>query len=167
MVATNIAATLAKQGEAVTYLDCDVEEPNGHLFLKPEIEKEEELAKEPEKIEAKELETTLETAGELEEEGKAEPIQPPVTPMGKGELPIKKKKKLKKKKKIQERKSDDSAMKEQKIDKKVYDQKLQKEHETPEALPWNDGECVKCGESLKLHSEFCWNCGTKYKVRKK
>jgi MinD superfamily P-loop ATPase len=43
MVATNIAATLAKQGEAVTYLDCDVEEPNGHLFLKPKIEKEEDI----------------------------------------------------------------------------------------------------------------------------
>ncbi|MEA3493002.1 MAG: ATP-binding protein [Candidatus Margulisiibacteriota bacterium] len=43
MVATNIAATLAGQGQAVTYLDCDVEEPNGHLFLKPRIEKEENI----------------------------------------------------------------------------------------------------------------------------
>ena len=42
-VATNIAATLAKQGKKVCYLDCDVEEPNGHLFLKPEIEKEEDI----------------------------------------------------------------------------------------------------------------------------
>ncbi len=41
--ATNIAATLANQGQAVTYLDCDVEEPNGHLFLKPVIKKEEEV----------------------------------------------------------------------------------------------------------------------------
>ncbi len=40
MVATNIAATLADQGQVVSYLDCDVEEPNGHLFLKPKIEKE-------------------------------------------------------------------------------------------------------------------------------
>jgi len=36
-VATNLAATLADQGRAVTYLDCDVEEPNGHLFLRPDI----------------------------------------------------------------------------------------------------------------------------------
>jgi len=34
-IATNLAALAAGQGENVTYLDCDVEEPNGHLFLKP------------------------------------------------------------------------------------------------------------------------------------
>lgn len=32
-VSVNLAATAKKS----TYLDCDVEEPNGHLFLKPEI----------------------------------------------------------------------------------------------------------------------------------
>lgn len=37
-VAANIAASLAKQSHTVTYLDCDVEEPNGHLFLHPHIE---------------------------------------------------------------------------------------------------------------------------------
>jgi len=31
---------LAGQGEIVTYADCDVEEPNGHLFLKPRIDRE-------------------------------------------------------------------------------------------------------------------------------
>jgi len=36
-IATNLSVLLAGQGHAVTYLDCDVEEPNGHLFLKPEI----------------------------------------------------------------------------------------------------------------------------------
>ena len=36
-VATNLAVVLADAGRAVTYLDCDVEEPNGHIFLKPEI----------------------------------------------------------------------------------------------------------------------------------
>ncbi|RKY70530.1 MAG: cobyrinic acid ac-diamide synthase [Candidatus Latescibacterota bacterium] len=36
-VATNIAATLRRKGKDVCYLDCDVEEPNGHLFLKPVI----------------------------------------------------------------------------------------------------------------------------------
>lgn len=40
-VSTNIARVLEKIGEQVTYLDCDVEEPNGHLFLKPDIYREE------------------------------------------------------------------------------------------------------------------------------
>jgi MinD superfamily P-loop ATPase len=38
-VAVNLAWVLAGNGEKVRYLDCDVEEPNGHLFLKPRIEK--------------------------------------------------------------------------------------------------------------------------------
>jgi MinD superfamily P-loop ATPase len=37
-VATNLAYLLASEGRDVTYVDCDVEEPNGHLFLKPRIE---------------------------------------------------------------------------------------------------------------------------------
>ncbi|MBN1797642.1 MAG: P-loop NTPase [Spirochaetales bacterium] len=36
-VSTNIARVLEKMGKPVRYLDCDVEEPNGHLFLKPVI----------------------------------------------------------------------------------------------------------------------------------
>ncbi len=36
-VAVHLAALLSAEGRAVEYLDCDVEEPNGHLFLKPEI----------------------------------------------------------------------------------------------------------------------------------
>lgn len=36
-IATGLAAALTNKGEDVTYLDCDVEEPNGHIFLKPEI----------------------------------------------------------------------------------------------------------------------------------
>ena len=36
-VATNLAVTLARRGERVCYVDCDVEEPNGHIFLKPDI----------------------------------------------------------------------------------------------------------------------------------
>jgi MinD superfamily P-loop ATPase len=36
-VATNLAYFLAGQGKNVQYLDCDVEEPNGHIFLKPEL----------------------------------------------------------------------------------------------------------------------------------
>lgn len=39
-VATNLALALKKQ---VTLLDCDVEEPNAHLFLRPEIEHEQRV----------------------------------------------------------------------------------------------------------------------------
>lgn len=38
-IATNLAYTIAQMGEQVQYLDCDVEEPNGHIFLKPNIVK--------------------------------------------------------------------------------------------------------------------------------
>jgi len=36
-VATNLAYVASHNGQRVAYLDCDVEEPNGHIFLKPEI----------------------------------------------------------------------------------------------------------------------------------
>lgn len=36
-VATNLAAVLAEDGRRVAYYDCDVEEPDGHIFLKPDI----------------------------------------------------------------------------------------------------------------------------------
>jgi MinD superfamily P-loop ATPase len=36
-IATSLALSLAAQGVPVVYADCDVEEPNGHIFLKPEI----------------------------------------------------------------------------------------------------------------------------------
>lgn len=36
-IATNLAASLAQQWLPVYYVDCDVEEPNGHIFLRPEI----------------------------------------------------------------------------------------------------------------------------------
>jgi len=36
-VATNLAYVASRDGLSVAYLDCDVEEPNGHIFLKPEI----------------------------------------------------------------------------------------------------------------------------------
>ena len=42
-IATNLCVLLAEQGREVTYLDCDVEEPNGHLFLKPEIDSTERM----------------------------------------------------------------------------------------------------------------------------
>ncbi len=38
-VATNLALSIACMGKKVQYVDCDVEEPNGHIFLKPAIEK--------------------------------------------------------------------------------------------------------------------------------
>jgi MinD superfamily P-loop ATPase len=37
-VAVHLAAFLAEAGRPSQYLDCDVEEPNGHLFLKPTLE---------------------------------------------------------------------------------------------------------------------------------
>lgn len=42
-VATNLAALLAGAGRSVTYLDADVEAPNGHLFLAPRITSEENV----------------------------------------------------------------------------------------------------------------------------
>ena len=38
-IATNLAMHIAGLGKEVQYLDCDVEEPNGHIFLKPDVEK--------------------------------------------------------------------------------------------------------------------------------
>lgn len=43
-ISTNIAYMLAEAGNKVRYLDCDVEEPNGHLFLHPEISNEEDVS---------------------------------------------------------------------------------------------------------------------------
>ncbi len=43
LVATNLAMAFQEMGEEVAYLDCDVEEPNGHLFLKPVIQSREEV----------------------------------------------------------------------------------------------------------------------------
>ncbi|MBL7190629.1 ATP-binding protein [bacterium] len=42
-IAVNLAYTMSKNGEDVVYVDCDVEEPNGHLFLKPAIEEVKEI----------------------------------------------------------------------------------------------------------------------------
>ncbi len=40
-LATNLAYHAAQRGLRAAYADCDVEEPNGHLFLRPTIEKRE------------------------------------------------------------------------------------------------------------------------------
>ena len=42
-VATNLTVVLAEEGYSLQYLDCDVEAPNGHLFLKPVFDKKEEI----------------------------------------------------------------------------------------------------------------------------
>jgi len=42
-IATNLAVSLSHAGRRVQYLDCDVEEPNGHIFLKPHIDRVEEV----------------------------------------------------------------------------------------------------------------------------
>lgn len=36
-VATNLAYVASRNGRSVAYVDCDVEEPNGHIFLKPRL----------------------------------------------------------------------------------------------------------------------------------
>ena len=36
-IATNLACSIAQMDKKVQYLDCDVEEPNGYIFLKPDI----------------------------------------------------------------------------------------------------------------------------------
>lgn len=43
-IATNLAVVLADKGKQVAYIDCDVEEPNGHIFLKPEFNKQREVS---------------------------------------------------------------------------------------------------------------------------
>jgi len=43
-IATNLAHYTAGLGRLVQYLDCDVEEPNGHIFLKPKITCTQEVA---------------------------------------------------------------------------------------------------------------------------
>ncbi len=42
-IATNLAKVLSEKHNKVRYLDCDVEEPNGHLFLNPVITKQEDV----------------------------------------------------------------------------------------------------------------------------
>jgi len=37
-ISTNLATVISRHNLQVQYLDCDAEEPNGHIFLKPEIE---------------------------------------------------------------------------------------------------------------------------------
>src|ERR1035437_3715072 len=39
-IATNLTVTLARRGQTVAYVDCDVKAPNGHLFLRPDIARE-------------------------------------------------------------------------------------------------------------------------------
>ena len=34
-ISTNLAVSLSNIGREIQYLDCDAEEPNGHIFLKP------------------------------------------------------------------------------------------------------------------------------------
>jgi MinD superfamily P-loop ATPase len=42
-IATNLARSITNVAEHVQYIDCDVEEPNGHIFLKPNIEQTQEV----------------------------------------------------------------------------------------------------------------------------
>jgi MinD superfamily P-loop ATPase len=42
-ISTNLAVSLSRAGQVVQYLDCDAEEPNGHIFLKPIIQNTEDI----------------------------------------------------------------------------------------------------------------------------
>jgi MinD superfamily P-loop ATPase len=42
-ISTNLALSLARAGQQIQYIDCDVEEPNGHIFLKPVIDSTEDV----------------------------------------------------------------------------------------------------------------------------
>jgi MinD superfamily P-loop ATPase len=53
-IATNLACSIARMDKDVQYVDCDVEEPNGHIFLKPDIEKTEDVS-----IDVPEVDTEL------------------------------------------------------------------------------------------------------------
>ena len=44
-VATNLAHVAAQMNRNVAYLDCDVEEPNGHIFLRPTIDQRQPIEK--------------------------------------------------------------------------------------------------------------------------
>jgi MinD superfamily P-loop ATPase len=43
-IATNLAVVLAETGVPTAYVDCDVEEPNGHIFLNPTIQECQEVS---------------------------------------------------------------------------------------------------------------------------
>lgn len=51
-VATNLAFVAARGGRTVTYLDCDVEEPNGAIFLKPQFDLDRPVAAAVPKVDA-------------------------------------------------------------------------------------------------------------------
>lgn len=44
-VATSLARSLADQGQKISFLDCDVEAPNAHLFLQPEFRQTKDVAR--------------------------------------------------------------------------------------------------------------------------
>lgn len=51
-VATNLARLYTDSGPPVQYLDCDVEEPNGHIFLKPTIAERQDVTVEVPEVDA-------------------------------------------------------------------------------------------------------------------
>ncbi len=45
----------------------------------------------------------------------------------------------------------------------MYNKKISEEKEKKY---WNTGVCWKCGQTMEPDSEYCWECGTKYKAKK-
>jgi hypothetical protein len=108
----------------------------------------------------------LEMKESIEPEPKTEVI-PVVTETKKPPLKKKMKKPRKKKKKLKIKAKAKNSIEKDEIDEEKYEKELEDSHHTSEEVFWNDGTCVKCAEYLELTSEYCWHCGTKYKVRKK
>ncbi len=52
-VATNLAYVASQRTGSVAYLDCDVEEPNGHIFLKPRITESRSVGRSVPKVDAR------------------------------------------------------------------------------------------------------------------
>jgi MinD superfamily P-loop ATPase len=52
-IAVNFAEHIAASGQPVQYLDCDVEEPNGHIFLKPKIDRSQQVTVDVPKVDLK------------------------------------------------------------------------------------------------------------------
>ncbi len=89
-----------------------------------------------------------------------EPFKEPDLKIGATALKKKKKKILKKGTKIDYPKKNKNKVNEN------YKKQLQKVKELEEEKYLNTGICVCCGQTLASDVEYCWNCGTRYKVNK-
>lgn len=66
------------------------------------------------------------------------------------------------KKKKDEDDDDDLTPMDKKTIEQMYNKKIK---DSKEKVYWNTGVCWKCGQTMDKKSEYCWECGTKYKPR--